>query len=237
MSRSCHSATSSSAANAFPRSTRARPTTCSDLIGLRLWGIELEPFWPRAERLLAPRHLGPGEVAHLGREALDACAGQRDRLSSSAWRSRGTTWVETGSRASPSRASTRSSNSGEVAEYVPTAPEIAPTATWSNARVRRSAFRCASNAKPASLIPNVVGSAWMPWVRPTHSVWTCSRAALASASTAAARPAGRARRPRRSCSAEPGVEHVARGQAVVDPAAGRRPRRPARRRTRPCRGR
>ena len=44
MSRSCHSATSSSAACRLPRSTRARPQSCSDFIGLRLCGIALEPF-------------------------------------------------------------------------------------------------------------------------------------------------------------------------------------------------
>ena len=46
MSRSCHRATSSSAAWALPRSTRARPAICSLLTGLRLWGIAEEPFWP-----------------------------------------------------------------------------------------------------------------------------------------------------------------------------------------------
>ena len=46
MSRSCQRATLSSAATALPRSTRARPLICSLLIGLRLWGIAEEPFWP-----------------------------------------------------------------------------------------------------------------------------------------------------------------------------------------------
>ena len=48
---------------------------------------------------------------------------------------------------------------GEVAEYVPTAPEIAPTEACTKARSRRAALRSASNANPASLIPKVVGSA------------------------------------------------------------------------------
>ena len=116
MSRSCHRATFSSAACALPRSTRASPVTCSDLIGLRLCGIELEPFCPLAERLPHLADLGPRQVPDLGREALEAGARQRDRLSSSAWRSRATTCVETGSDSSPSRASTRTSKSGEVAE-------------------------------------------------------------------------------------------------------------------------
>ena len=44
MSRSCHSATSSSAACRLPRSTRANPDNCSDFTGFRLCGIALEPF-------------------------------------------------------------------------------------------------------------------------------------------------------------------------------------------------
>ena len=30
----------------LPRSTRDRPLIVSALIGLRLWGIALDPFWP-----------------------------------------------------------------------------------------------------------------------------------------------------------------------------------------------
>ncbi len=46
MSRSCQSATFSRAATALPRSTRARPVRRSQVIGLRLCGMALEPFWP-----------------------------------------------------------------------------------------------------------------------------------------------------------------------------------------------
>ncbi len=176
MSRSCHSATSSSAACALPRSTRARPEICSALIGLRLCGIAEEPFWPARNgsctSLTSVRCRWRTSVAKRSMPAPASAIAP----SSSAWRSRATTCVETSSRASPRRASTRVSNSGLVAAYVPTAPEIAPTATCANARSRRRALRSASNAKPASLTPNVVGSAWTPCVRPTHSVSTCSRA-------------------------------------------------------------
>ncbi len=108
---------------------------------------------------------------------------------SSAWRSRGTTCVETSSRRSPRRASTRSSKSGEVAAYVPTAPLMAPTATWSTARSSRRRLRSASKAKPASFMPKVVGSAWMPCVRPVQTVWTWARACSASASRTSRAPA------------------------------------------------
>ena len=47
MSRSCHSATFSSAAIALARTSRARPVICSHPIGLRLCGIADEPFCPR----------------------------------------------------------------------------------------------------------------------------------------------------------------------------------------------
>ena len=52
----------------------------SVVIGLRLCGIALEPFWPGAERLLDLAHLRALQVADLGREALEPGAGERDRL-------------------------------------------------------------------------------------------------------------------------------------------------------------
>ena len=62
-------------------------------------------------------------------------------------------------------------------------------------------MRWASNAKPASFNPNVVGSACTPWVRPTVSVSRCSRARSASAATSS-RAAGRITSPAaRICSA------------------------------------
>ena len=48
MSRSCQSALFSNAAPALARSSRARPTICSQPIGLRLCGIADEPFCPFA---------------------------------------------------------------------------------------------------------------------------------------------------------------------------------------------
>src|SRR5439155_11445508 len=50
-----------------------------------------------------------------------------------------------------------------------TAPEILPTAAPSPAFARRSASRISSAYQPATLKPNVIGSAWMPWLRPTIS--------------------------------------------------------------------
>ena len=44
MSRSCHSATFSSAVTAWPRITRAKPLTRSHTTGFRLCGMALDPF-------------------------------------------------------------------------------------------------------------------------------------------------------------------------------------------------
>ena len=46
MSRSCQSATFSSAGVTMPRTSRARPVRFSVSTGLRLCGIAEEPFWP-----------------------------------------------------------------------------------------------------------------------------------------------------------------------------------------------
>ena len=72
MSRSCHSATFSSAAMALARTSRARPTICSQPIGLRLCGIADEPFWPFAERLFHFADLGLLQTADLEGELLEA---------------------------------------------------------------------------------------------------------------------------------------------------------------------
>ena len=116
MSRSCHRATFSTAAEALPRSTRASPVMRSLVIGLRLWGIALEPFWPARKGSSASRtsvrwrwRISVASRSRPAPASAMAC-------SSSAWRSRGTTWVDTASRSRPRRASTRSSNSGLVAE-------------------------------------------------------------------------------------------------------------------------
>ena len=84
---------------------------------------------------------------------------------------------------------------------MPTAPEIAPVAACTNAASSRSALRCASSANPASLRPNEVGSAWTPWVRPTHSVPACARAWSASAAASARAPGTITAPARWSCSA------------------------------------
>ena len=87
----------------------------------------------------------------------------------SAWRSRAITWVA-GTGVRPRAAQTWRSTAGSMLEYVPTAPDSLPTATASRARRSRVRSRSAWRHHSASLAPNVVGSAWMPWVRPTIGV-------------------------------------------------------------------
>ena len=80
----------------------------------------------------------------------------------SAWRSRWTIWVATGSGLSPSFRQTYSSTEGSIKAKVPTAPEIFPQATASLARIRRSRFLFISWCHMAIFKPKVTGSAWIP---------------------------------------------------------------------------
>ena len=101
---------------------------------------------------------------------------------------------------------------------MPTAPESLPTATCSKAACSRSRLRWASKAKPASRSPNVVGSAWTPWVRPTDERVAMleragdQRVAIGDAPAATIGPG------LRELHGEAGVEHVGGGEPVVDPA-------------------
>ena len=222
MSRSCHSATSSSAAAAFPRRTRARPVTCSDLIGLRLWGIALEPFWPRPNgsrtsptsvrarwRISVAKRSKPGAgqrdrlqelgVAvtrhHLGRHrlALQPQAGEHARLEL-----RGRRRVRSRRRRKPRRR--------------PPGRRRAPTAV---------ALRSASNAKPASLIAerrrlgmDAVGAADAQGV---DVLARLGRQRLDEPAGIRQDQLGDVLDLQRQAR----VEHVAGGQPVVDPAPGR----------------
>ena len=94
----------------------------------------------------------------------------------SAWRSRCTTCVAilTGSR--PNFSHTYCSTNGSILEYVPTAPDNLPTATLLRACSMRSISRSTSAIHNANFKPNVVGSPWMPWVRPIIGVYLNSAA-------------------------------------------------------------
>ncbi len=162
-------------------------------------------------------------MANLGRQTLEARAGERDRLQQLGV------------------AVARDDLRGDVLARESEPLQHAPLELGAGRRVRadrardradrdllesslrRSALRCASKAKPASLTPNVVGSACTPCVRPTHSVSTCSRARLASACTSACAPGTIASPAARSCSASA----VSSTSEEVNPKWIQRPASPA----------
>ena len=90
----------------------------------------------------------------------------------------------------------------------------------SRARASRSTSRCSSASQPAALNPKVIGSAWMPWLRPTIGVsryWSgqapddLRRGERSSPSHDAGRVAQDDRGGR--------VEHVRAREPVMEPAA------------------
>ena len=112
MSRSCQSATFSRPTWAYPRRTRARPVIRSQVIGLRLCGIADEPFCPARKgsstsRISVRCRLRTSVAKRSSPAPASAMAD-----SSSAWRSRGTTWVDTSSARIPSVSQMRRSTAG-----------------------------------------------------------------------------------------------------------------------------
>ena len=83
MSRSCQSATSSSAADSYDRSSRARPHRFSDRIGFFLCGIADEPFCPLPKASFASPTSVRCQWRTVDRDALDGRAQPRQRLEES----------------------------------------------------------------------------------------------------------------------------------------------------------
>ena len=83
----------------------------------------------------------------------------------------------------------------------------------------RTRSRSSSNAQPASFQPNVVGSAWIPWVRPMQIVRRCSSACFTTASIARFEPGEDQLPGILDLEREGRVDDVRGGEAVVDPAA------------------
>ena len=82
----------------------------------------------------------------------------------------------------PSRVQTCVSTRGARWAWVPTAPLSLPTATRARVCRKRSSARPNSSYIKASFSPNVIGSAWMPWLRPI--IGTSLKARARSAVTA-----------------------------------------------------
>ena len=161
----------------------------------------------RLRTSVASRSSDPPRIAIAARNA--AC------------RSRWTIWVLTGSTRSPRSVRTSASMSGARWLYVPTGPLILPVAISAVASARRARPRATSNAQPAHLSPNVVGSAWTEWVRPIITVPASIRARVDEGGDEPVRvveePAARGAELER----ERRVDDVAAGQAEVEvPALG-----------------
>ncbi len=127
--------------------------------------------------------------------------------------------MELGAGSSPSRSHATRSTSGSIAAYCPTAPDNLPTRSPSSARSMRTRSRSSAKAQPTSLSPNVVGSAWTPWVRPMQSVSRCSSArattvANARSSALEQQAAGLLHGEGEGC-----VQDIRRCEAEVEPAS------------------
>ena len=178
MSRSCQSATFSSAAIAL---ARIEPRQAGDLLA--------------ADRVALVRHrrralLARGRTAPRPRRSRSS-AGRESRartsratprtiasaVISSAWRSRWMTCDDTGAAASPSRRHTAVLDRRiEVREHADGAGDLADRHR-PRARARtRARSRATSAYQSASFTPNVIGSACTPCVRPIIGVRRCSSA-------------------------------------------------------------
>ena len=144
MSRSCHSATFSSAGITAERTIRARPVRFSVSTGLRLCGIAELPFWP-GEKYSSASSTSVRcrwRISVASRSIEEAITPSVAK--NIAWRSRGITWVETGSTLSPSFSATCASTRGSTLAKVPTAPEMAQVAISARAATRRARLRANS---------------------------------------------------------------------------------------------
>ena len=118
---------------------RASPVRFSESTGLRLCGIAEEPFWP------GEKYSSASSTSVRCRWRISVASRSIEEATTPsvakymAWRSRGITWVETGSTVSPIAFATWASTAGSIWAKVPTAPEIAQVATSARAATRRVA--------------------------------------------------------------------------------------------------
>ena len=206
------------------RTTRARPLIVSAEIGLRLCGIADEPFWPGLKPSCTSRDLGALEVAQLDGDQLARRSRPTRTPTGTRRDGRGRSPGSPAPGAARARSPTNCSTAGSMLEYVPTAPrQLAHRDGLAGRAAAGSRSRSICSAHSATLAPNVVGSAWMPCVRPiiTVSRWRAGqldeRGEQLRRRRRSADVGGVAHRP-----AQRGVDDVGRRQAVVDPRAGRR---------------
>ena len=219
MSRSCQSATFSSAATTLPRTTRASPQIRSATIGFRLCGIADEPFWPRPNGSCTSRTSVRARwrisVANRSSDAARS-AERRDDLGVPVA-------LEDLRRASaPARArAARRRSARPPARLRRTGRRRRRACRRACPRAparRRARSRSSANAQPASLSPNVVGSACTPCVRPILSVSRCSSARATTAANARSSPSSRSAPASPDLQRERRVDDVRRREPVVEPA-------------------
>ena len=238
MSRSCQSATFSRPRPHCRAGPRARPAIRSQVIGLRLCGIALEPFCPSLNGSSTSRTSVRWRWRISSASRSSEAPASAIAFSSSACRSRGTTWVDSGSgrRSEPGQRlaldlgierrvgadGARELADGDLLERAPQPPRAAVALEGEARQLEAEGRRLGVHAVRAPDADRVAELA-----RPVdeHVGQRCG--------------ARRELPPRLSeLKREAGVEHVGRGEPVVDPPAGIADRlAPRRRRTPRRRGR
>ena len=144
MSRSCHSATFSSAGMTADRTMRASPVRFSVSTGLRLCGMAEEPFCPAEKNSSASRNSVRCKCRISTASRSTPLAMTPSTAKNMACRSRGITWVECVSGVRPSFSATCASTRGSMLANVPTGPEMAQVAI--SARAASSRVRLRANS-------------------------------------------------------------------------------------------
>ena len=191
----------------------------SETIGLRLCGIADEPFWPLPNGSSTSRTSVRARCRSSSANRSSEAASSASAFSTSAWRSRWRICVELGAGSSPSRSQAIRSTSGSAAEYVPTAPESLPTRIPSSARDDARAVAL-ERERPAGELEPERRRLGVDAVRAPDR----DRVAmlLRPGDDGGERPLDAVEHERArfaDLQRERGVEHVRRGQAVVEPAA------------------
>ena len=117
------------------------PVRFSEPMGFRLCGIADDPFCPVPNDSSASRTSLRWRW-RISTAMVSMVVPTRARAARYwAWRSRGSTWVETGAARRPSRSHVSRSTSGGMLANVPTAPDSLPTRTASAAASNRTRSR------------------------------------------------------------------------------------------------
>ena len=222
MSRSCQSATFSSAAIALRAQQPRQPDDLLAADRIALVRHRRRALLALAERLFDLANLGLLQPADLERELLErrggdapapSAARRADRAGSPATRSAPARGRAAGRR--PLRSPDRGARTCRPRR------RSCRRGSPSRARSTRSTARVSSAYHSASFRPKVIGSAWTPCVRPIIGVRWCSNARALTACCSASRSARIRSHASRIWMRLRGVDDVGRGEAEVQPARRR----------------